>query len=383
MRQIATAPAVTIFAVVSLAALFANGGRAAQGLASKQSDVGAIDHFVAHISTERANKGSQVRIFVRERRGEAGGPVVLLIQGRSAAAVPSFDLGYKDYSWLAYLAAAGVDVFAMDLQGYGSSSKPTVMEDPCNTSAENQSKYLVPHIVPTPCPPSYPHSFGSFATDWDEMDSVVEFIRSLRGEPSLKINLIGWSRGGMRVIGYAALHPDKVDKLVLFAPTRYPPVANVPNYPMNMTDKRDFFADWDRQVDPRNCPEQFEPAIRETLWNSTIALDSVGSRWGRSGVRRSPAFTADGWSAGLSGQVHAPTLVVRGALDDQAPEQATRALYQALGGPKAYVTISCGSHELIYEKQHMSLLRSSVEWLRFGTSGGVSPQRGGRFFKKR
>ena len=60
--------------------------------------------------------------------------VVLFIQGRSAAAVPAFDLAYADYSWMVNLADAGFDVFAMDLQGYGSSSKPAAMDDPCNTS---------------------------------------------------------------------------------------------------------------------------------------------------------------------------------------------------------------------------------------------------------
>jgi pimeloyl-ACP methyl ester carboxylesterase len=52
---------------------------------------------------------------------------------------------------MTYLADAGFDVFATDLQGYGSSSKPTVMDDPCNTSADNQSKYLAPNPLPAPC----------------------------------------------------------------------------------------------------------------------------------------------------------------------------------------------------------------------------------------
>src|SRR5688572_6750889 len=150
------------------------------------------------------------------------------------------------------------------------------------------------------------------------------------------------------------------------------PVASVPSYPMSTTDKRDFFVDWDRQIDPKNCPQQVDPPIRQTLRDSTIALDRLGGGWGTSGVRRSPAFTAVGWAPGLPGRVQAPTLVIRGALDDQAPEEATRALYDALGGPKAYVTVSCGSHELVYEKQHTKLLQASAEWLRFGTYEGRS-----------
>jgi pimeloyl-ACP methyl ester carboxylesterase len=347
-----------------------NIGTRAQAPMPQQSRAVVIDHFVPHISTEPANKGSRVSLFMRERRVASSGPVVLFVHGRSAAAVPSFDLEYRDYSWMAYLADDGFDAFALDLQGYGSSSKPAVMDDPCNTSADNQAKYLIPNPLRAPCPPRYPHSFGSFATDWDEIDTVVQFIRSLRGDPTLKINLVGWSRGGMRVIGYAALRAGNIEKVVALNPTRFPPITRVPTYPTNMTDRRDFFADWDRQIDSRNCPEQVDPAIREALWNSMIALDKVGSAWGASGVRRSPAFTAAGWTPDLPGRVRAPTLVIRGALDDQAPEPATRALYDALGGPKAYVTVSCGSHELVYEKQHTKLLQASAEWLRFGTYEG-------------
>ena len=130
---------------------------------------------------------------------------------------------------------------------------------------------------------------------------------------------------------------------------------------------------WDRQIDSENCPQQVGPSIRSALWSSTIALDKLGSGWGASGVRRSPAFTAAGWTADLAGGVQAPTLVIRGALDDQAPEQATRTLYADLGGPKAYATVSCRSHELVYEKPHTKLLQACAGWLRFGTYEGRLP----------
>jgi pimeloyl-ACP methyl ester carboxylesterase len=339
---------------------------AAQSRMPQTAHAGVIDHLVPHISTAHANEGSRVSLFMRQRRGDSLGPAVLLVHGRAAAAIPSFDLDYQDYSWMRHLADAAFDVFAVDLQGYGNSSKPEVMDEPCNTSHENQTKYLVPNPLRAPCPPSYPYPFGSFATDWDEIDTVVEFIRSLRGDRTLKVNLVGWSRGGMRVIGYAALRPYNVEKVVALNPTRFPPDPTVRDYPINMTDERDFFAAWDQQIDSRNCHDQVDPSIRRVLWNSTIALDTLGSRWG-AGVRRSPSFTAAGWTPDLPGRVQAPTLVIRGALDSQAPEPATRALYDALGGPKAYLTVSCGSHELVYETQHKKLLQASAEWLRFAT----------------
>src|SRR5687768_17623390 len=99
-------------------------GKAVRAPMPQQSHRGAIDHFVPHISTARANEGSRVSLFVREHRGATLGAPVLLVHGRSAAAVPSFDLDYLDYSWMRYLADAGFDAFAVDLQGYGHSSKP-------------------------------------------------------------------------------------------------------------------------------------------------------------------------------------------------------------------------------------------------------------------
>jgi hypothetical protein len=71
-------------------------GKAAQARTPQQSHAGVIDHFVPHISTERANEGSRVSLFMRERRGAPLGPVVRFVHGRSAAAVPSFDLEYRD-----------------------------------------------------------------------------------------------------------------------------------------------------------------------------------------------------------------------------------------------------------------------------------------------
>ena len=347
--------------MLTILALLATAASAQQR--PQQQPVQTIDHLVPHISTAHANKGDRVSLFMRERRRAPSGPVVLLVHGRAAAALPSFDLEYRDYSWLRYLADAGFDAFALDQQGYGNSSKPSVMDDPCNTSAENQKKFLIPKPLPAPCPPRYVQPFGSFASDWDEMDTAIEFIRSLRGDRALRINLVGWSRGGMRVIGYAATRADRIEKLVALNPTRFPPVTTVQGYPTNMTDKADFFAAWDEQIDATNCPGQVDPSVREPLWRATIAQDTLGSTWG-AGVRRSPSFSAAGWTPDLPGRVRAPTLVIRGALDRQAPEPATRALHDALGGPKQYQTVACASHEVPFEKQRTEVLEAIAAWLR-------------------
>ena len=65
------------------------------------------------------------------------GAVVLLIHGASAGAEPTFDLD-PERSWMRYLADRGVHTFALDLTGYGRSTRPPAMSNLCNLSAADQ-----------------------------------------------------------------------------------------------------------------------------------------------------------------------------------------------------------------------------------------------------
>ena len=218
-------------------------------------NIQTTDYLVPHISTVPANAGKPVELFVREKlaggrhRGKA--PVVLMLGGATISVVPDFDLRFENYSWMDYLAAGGFDVFAMDVTGYGLSPRPT-MDDPCNNSASDQRSYLIPTPLAQPCSPSYPFQLTSLESDGDEIDTVVEYLRQRRGVD--KVNLIGWSRGGNRAGHYAALHPEKVERLLLYAPGRYfrsnpndPPVKlPLPGVPSTVVSAADFYkSTWD------------------------------------------------------------------------------------------------------------------------------------------
>ena len=56
----------------------------------------------------------------------------------------------------------------------------------------------------------------TIASDWNDIDAVVDYIRALRHVD--RVSLVAWSLGGPRAGGYAAQHPEKVQKLVLLAP---------------------------------------------------------------------------------------------------------------------------------------------------------------------
>src|SRR5579862_10009560 len=93
-------------------------------------------------TTVPAVSGHAVEIYVRERlrpgsvlrSPSAAGRVVLFVHGAGTPAEVAFDVPYQDYSWMNYLAEAGFDVFAMDTTGYGRSTRPAPMNDPCNLS---------------------------------------------------------------------------------------------------------------------------------------------------------------------------------------------------------------------------------------------------------
>src|SRR5665213_2501181 len=182
-----------------------------------------VDHYVQVHSTVPAIAGQLTQIYVREvveagtvlRGGPAADRVALFIHGAGTPAEVAFDVPYQDYSWMAYLAHAGFDAFSMDMTGYGRSTRPAPMNDPCNLSREQQAGFI-PALIPAPCSPSYPHPLTTIASDWNDLGAVIDYLRALRHVD--KVSLLAWSLGGPRAAGYTARHPEQVSQLVLLAP---------------------------------------------------------------------------------------------------------------------------------------------------------------------
>jgi len=339
-----------------------------------------IDHYVGVRSTVPAIEGQTAQIYVREvalagtalREAVPGDRVVLFIHGAGTPAEVSFDVAYQDYSWMEFLARAGFDVFAMDTTGYGRSTRPAPMNDPCNLSHEQQMTF-VPSLIASPCAPSYPHQLTTIASDWNDINAVVDHIRALRHVE--RLNLIAWSLGGPRAGGYASQHPDKVRALVLLAPAynragraEAPEKIPADGPAFNKQSLEDFTSNWDRQV---GCPDQYERGAHDAVWSAMLASDPVGATWG-TGVRRAPQTTVWGWSTAAVVKMKMPTLMVSGANDKQVPPERVRDLYADLGSPdKVFVDLACSSHNAMWEKNHLLLFSASLEWLTKGTVKGA------------
>ena len=364
-----------LFASICLAGLFTH-----PALGDDSEQLLTIDHYVALRSTVPAIAGQPAQIYVRERakagsvlRGSSvADRVVLFVHGAGTPAEVAFDVPYQDYSWMAYLARAGFDVFSMDTTGYGRSTRPAPMNDPCNL-ARNQQSTFIPVLLSAPCAPSYSHQLTTIASDWDDVGAVVDYVRTLRRVD--RVSLIAWSLGGPRSGGYAAQHPEKVQKLVLLAPAynRTSPAsapAKVPadGVPMNTQSHDEFVANWDRQV---GCTDQYETAARETVWSKMLESDPVGATWGK-GVRRAPQTTTWGWNSSTVGKTQIPTLMVSGVHDKQVAPDRVRELYEDLGSrQKVFIDLGCSSHNAMWERNHTVLFRASLEWLAQNSVNGT------------
>jgi len=341
-----------------------------------------IDHYVRVTSKVPAIQGQLAQIYVRERvsagvalRGApAADRVVLFVHGAGTPAEVAFDPPVGTHSWMAFLAQAGFDVFSMDTTGYGRSTRPAPMNDPCNLAAAQQAQFI-PSLIAAPCTPTYPGQLTSLGSDWHDIEAVVDHIRALRGVA--KVSLVAWSLGGPRAGGFAAQHPDKVHRMVLFAPAynraaaAAPPTLPNPGVVFNTQSRGEFIANWDRQV---GCAGQYEPAVRDAVWAEMLASDPVGATWD-TGVRRAPSTTTWGWNGAAVAGTKIPTMMIAGAHDKQVPPDRVRAAFDDFGATdKVLVDLACSSHNAMWETRHLLMFGASLEWL---TNGAVGEQKSG------
>ncbi|GAB3843678.1 alpha/beta fold hydrolase [Dactylosporangium cerinum] len=367
----------------------------------------ATDHAVPHISTVPANAGESVKLFVRERNGtrpHQPRKAVLMLHGRTVPALAGLDFGTGRYNWALDLAQAGFDVFIMELQGSGRSPRPK-MDDPCNADPAAQG-VLIPNPLPAACPANYPHQLNNAKSDWDELNTVVDYIRSLRNVQ--KVALVGYSAAAFQVGPYTLQHPEKVSSVFLLAPIFPPdstavepaqlPLSNPPaqfGFPMRIGTKAAFETSWNSEV---HCNKQRESGMVDAVWNAIMDNDAVGRTWGPvqsgtpQGVMRIRNAFWWGWNkttVPLNGTLGntVPVLIVYGDLDTQANTPTSSgpvlhfsvpALYDAVpGARKLMFRVACTGHFMPWERQSRVLHDLSEQWLRRTAIDGLT---NGSFF---
>jgi pimeloyl-ACP methyl ester carboxylesterase len=240
-----------------------------------------------------AQKGS-VKLYLFRKRREAPSvgapplPVLFLVHGSSNSGRSTFDLvvpGRGEYSMMDVFARQGFDVWTMDFEGYGRSTRTEANSD--------------------------------IASGVEDLKSAAVVV--LRETGQRRIHLFGESSGGLRAAAYAVAAPDRVGRLILAAftytgqgsTTLADRAKQVEFYRTHNRRPRD--RDMIRSIFTRDKTGTADPAVGEALADAELPFgDSV------------PTGTYLDMTANLPVvdplKVHAPVLLVRGEYDGIATE---------------------------------------------------------------
>lgn len=153
---------------------------------------GAAHHAGIWRGEYRARKGD-VSLYMSRKRlgapqpGETPRPMLFLVHGSSLSSL-SFDLtppGHGEYSVMNVFARYGFDVWTMDHEGYGRSSRTSGNSD--------------------------------IASGVEDLRAAMEVIQRETGRS--RLHFFGESSGALRAAAFASAHPDHVNRLALGALT--------------------------------------------------------------------------------------------------------------------------------------------------------------------
>lgn len=137
------------------------------------------------VSNEYWAAKGEARLFVFRKRLEGhDGRVLFLIHGSSLSALPSYDLhipGHDDYSVMDHFAKLGFDVWTMDHDGYGRSSRTGSNAD------------IADAVV--------------------DLDAVWPLVVAESGRATAIV--FGQSGGALRAAAFAQARPERVERLIL------------------------------------------------------------------------------------------------------------------------------------------------------------------------
>ena len=268
---------------------------------------------------------------------------VLFLHGATFPGIATFDHAIDGQSWMDYLARRGYDVYALDIRGYGASTKPAEMAQPPEGKA--------PLVDSTAA--------------LRDVSKTVEYILSRRNLD--KLTVIGWSWGATLAGSYAANASSKIHKLVLYSP---PWISDEPaaaetlkelgawrGVPLFLISER-----WGHNLPDKERKELITPETKRT-WMNALAETAGGEQllkvpngavadalktWGA----KTPAWQPE--------RISAPTMVVQGEWDADTPPAMGLSVFAHLTGTSArrYVLIGEGTHMLLLEKNRRQLFQA-------------------------
>lgn len=295
-----------------------------------------------------------IALYVRNKR-PAGltafrpARTVLFVHGATYPAHTTFDFSIEGLSWMDTIAARGYDVYLLDLRGYGKSTRPKEMSEPPGAN---------PPIVRT-------------ETAVKDIAAAVDFILARRN--IARLVLLGWSWGTFSTPAYAIANPDKVARLVLYAPiwigmTGRLAVAEGGRLPAYRTVTREqAHARWFNGVPEEKTAALLAPGMFDAWADLTFATDPEGARMNPPVIRAPNGVMQDVAETFWAGKgyydpakITAPALLVTAAWDKDVPPAMARTLFPLLvNSPgKRIVELDRGTHSVLMEQNRFELFEA-------------------------
>jgi alpha-beta hydrolase superfamily lysophospholipase len=265
-----------------------------------------------------AKKGSVSLYLFRKRLAapKAQRPVLFLVHGSSMSSRPTFDLtvpGHGEYSIMNVFAQYGFDVWTMDHENYGHSSRTNGNSD--------------------------------IASGVADLRSAVELV--VRETGRQRLHFFGESSGGLRAGAYAMARPEHIDRLIFSAftykgegsPTLTQRAKQLDEYRAHNLRLRD--REMLRSIFTRDKAGTSDPAIAEFMADQELQFgDQV------------PTGTYLDMSANLPvvdpTKVLAPVLLVRGEYDGIATVDDLANFYRQLpNGDRQFVILPGTAHSVV------------------------------------
>jgi len=288
-----------------------------------------------------------IEIYVRNKRPAdltrfTPERTVLMVHGSTYPAHTGIDLPLGGQSWMDYIASRGYDAYCLDVRGYGRSTRPKAMSEPMQNN---------PPVARTP-------------DAVKDITAVLNMVLKRRNIP--KLNLLGWSWGCTLMATTTIQNPDKVVRLVQYAPPwlRDTPSVlsrNIPPGPLGAY----------RTVTREQARERWlngVPADKQ----AALLPDPEGGKQNPPVLRAPNGTVADSqefWTKGKPmydpGKITVPVLVVIGEWDHDTPPIMAQTVFSLLvNSPgKRLVMLPEATHHLMLEKNRMMLFRVVQQFL--------------------
>jgi pimeloyl-ACP methyl ester carboxylesterase len=286
-------------------------GLIAQGDSTKEIWSGDYTAHKGGVSLAMFRKRS-----VAPKKGEPPLPVLFLVHGSSISSRPSFDLtvpGHGEYSVMNTFARLGFDVWTMDHENYGRSTRT--------------------------------ESNSDIASGVEDLKAGIELVAKETGRQ--KVHLFGESSGAIRAGAYAMARPERVDRLILGAftykgdnsPTLAQRAKQLDEYRTHNRRLRD--RDMIRSIFTRDKVGTSDPALGEFLADQELKFGD-----------RVPTGTYLDMIVNLPlvdpAKVMAPVLLIRGEFDGIATVDDLQEFFKRLpNGDRQFVILAGMAHSVV------------------------------------